>query len=221
MILEMTANAYSVYDDLRPYVHSVTIVHPPHVALIVRAQVKTDRKSALTLAQLHAAGFLPGVWVPPLSARDQRGLVAQRAMMVRLQTQVKNRLHAALNRGRLRLPPGDPFEPAKREWWMQLPLTAVERTRVECDLETLAFVRRQIGHLDGGLTVQATEDDRFLYLLPLPGINPTTAMTVLGAIGDVWRLPTARQLVGNSGLGARAHDSGQMHVSGGMTCARR
>jgi len=116
VILEMTADAYSVYDDLRPYVHSVTIVHPPHVALIVRAQVKTDRKAALTLAQLHAAGLLPGVWVPPLSVRDQRGLVAQRAKMVRLQTQVKNRLHAVLNRRRLRLTPGDPFEPAKREW---------------------------------------------------------------------------------------------------------
>lgn len=221
VILEMTANAYSIYDDLRPHVHSVTVVHPPHVALIVRAQVKTDRKAALTLAQLHAAGLLPGVWVPPQSVRDQRALVAQRAKMVRLQTQVKNRLHAVLHRGRLQLPPGDPFELAKREWWLQLPLTAVERTRVECDLETLDFVRHQIGHLDGGLTVQATEDDRIPYLLQLPGINLTSAMTVLGAIGDVRRFPTARQLVGYAGLGARVHDSGQMHVSGGITKAGR
>jgi hypothetical protein len=45
--LEMTTNTYAVYDALLPHVHSVTVVHPPHVALIVRAQVKTD------LGRLH------------------------------------------------------------------------------------------------------------------------------------------------------------------------
>jgi len=62
VVLEMTTNTYVVYDTLQPLVHSVTVVHPPHVALIVRAQVKTDKKAALNLAQLHAAGLLPGVW---------------------------------------------------------------------------------------------------------------------------------------------------------------
>ena len=54
VVLEMTTNTYAVYDILKPIVDSVTVVHPPHVALIVRVQVKTDKKSAQTLAQLHA-----------------------------------------------------------------------------------------------------------------------------------------------------------------------
>ncbi len=61
VVLEMTTNTYPVYDALKPFAGSVTVVHPPHVALIVRAQVKTDKKAAFTLAQLHAAGLLPGV----------------------------------------------------------------------------------------------------------------------------------------------------------------
>jgi len=58
VVLEMTTNTYVVYDTLKPLVHSVTVVHPPHVALIVRAQVKTDKKAAFTLAQLHSADLL-------------------------------------------------------------------------------------------------------------------------------------------------------------------
>ncbi len=31
--LEVTTNAFTLYDELRPLVHSVILVHPPHVAL--------------------------------------------------------------------------------------------------------------------------------------------------------------------------------------------
>ena len=39
--VEITTNTYTVYDALVPLVHSVTVVHPPHVALITRVPVKT------------------------------------------------------------------------------------------------------------------------------------------------------------------------------------
>lgn len=38
IVLEMTGNTWQVYDELQPFAHSVTVVHPPHVSLIVRAQ---------------------------------------------------------------------------------------------------------------------------------------------------------------------------------------
>lgn len=98
VVLEMTTNTFQLYDELLPHVHSVTVVHPPHVALITRAQVMTDKIAARTLARLHAARLLPEVWVPPDEVRDHRVLVAQRAKMMRLATQARNRLHAVLHR---------------------------------------------------------------------------------------------------------------------------
>jgi len=86
VVLEMTTNALTVYDEISPQVHSVTVVHPPYVALVARARGKTDRKAALILAQLHAAGLLPPLWVPREPARQLRALVAQRAKMARLAT---------------------------------------------------------------------------------------------------------------------------------------
>jgi transposase len=87
VVIEMSTNSYELYDTLSPHVHSVTLVHPPYVALITRAQVKTDRKAAETLAQLHAAGLLPGIWVPPVDTRELRALIAYRRRMVSLATQ--------------------------------------------------------------------------------------------------------------------------------------
>ncbi len=42
-------------------------------------------------------------------------------------------------------------------------------------------------------------------------------MFLLAAIGDISRFPSAKQLVGYTGLGARVHDSGQTHRGGGLT----
>jgi hypothetical protein len=54
VVVEMTTNTWQVYDDLLPIVHSVTVVHPPHVKLITRAQVITDRLAALNLAKVSS-----------------------------------------------------------------------------------------------------------------------------------------------------------------------
>jgi hypothetical protein len=97
LALEMTTNAYLFYDTLEPQVHSVIAVHPPNVTLVTGAQVKTDKKAALALAQLHAAGMLEGVWIPPHPVRDLCALIARREKMVHLSTMAKNRLHAALH----------------------------------------------------------------------------------------------------------------------------
>jgi hypothetical protein len=39
VVLEMTTNTWQLHDELSEYAGSVTVVHPPHVALITRAQV--------------------------------------------------------------------------------------------------------------------------------------------------------------------------------------
>ncbi|MBE0585970.1 MAG: transposase, partial [Desulfofustis sp.] len=98
VVIEMTTNAWEVYDQLVCYAGAVTVVHPPHVAAVTKSRVKTDRKAAHTLARLHAAGLLEGIWIPPKSIRELRTLIACRSKMVRLATQAKNRLHSVLHR---------------------------------------------------------------------------------------------------------------------------
>lgn len=221
VVLEMTTNSWQLYDELAPHVHSVTIVHPPHVALITRAQVMTDKIAAFTLAKLHAKGLLTGVWVPPEAVRDLRATLAERSKMTRLSTQAKNRLHAVLQRHHLAPPEGSPFLPERREWWLALPVSPLERQRLLCDLETLDFAARQVAGLNRVLTDLAAADDRLELLLQLPGVSLVTGLTVLGTIGEISRFPDAKHLVGYAGLGARIHDSGQTTHRGRITKAGR
>jgi transposase len=218
LVLEMSTNSFQLYDDLVEHVHSVTLVHPPHVALITQAQVKVDRQAALKLAKLHAARLLPAVWVPSPAGRDLRALVAQRAKMVRLSTQAKNRLHALLHRRRLGLPEqGGLFDPENRAWWLSLPLSLLEKARLQSDLSTLDFARAQIAQLEEGFKAAAAEDERVPLLVQLPGISLISAVTLLAAIGDIQRFATPHTLVGYAGLGARVHDSGQIRRTGRIT----
>jgi len=221
VVIEMTTNTWQVYDELLPHVFSVTVVHPPHVKLITQAQVMTDKIAALALARLLAKGMLVSVWIPPEEVRQRRALVAQRAKMVRLATQAKNRLHSALHRHHLLPPEGDPFTPERREWWLSLPLDAMEHMRIQSDLDTLVFARQQIANLEACVFTQVAQDERLPLLLQLPGVSLLTALVILAAIGDIQRFPDAKHLVGYAGLGGRVHDSGQTTRTGKITKAGR
>ncbi len=221
VVLEMTTNTWQLYEDLLPHVGSVTVVHPPHVALITRAQVMTDKIAASILARLHAKGLLVGIWVPPKEVQELRALIAHRNKMTRLATQAKNRLHAILHRGRIQPPEGHLFHEDQRDWWLGLALSPAKRTSLLCDLEVLDFAQQQIARIETTLKGIAAEDQRVPQLVQLPGISLINALTILGAIGDVTRFPSAKKLVGYAGLGGRVHDSGQTSRRGGITKAGR
>jgi transposase len=220
VVMEMSTNTYLFYDTLVPHVGSVIAVHPPNVRLVTGVKVKTDKKAALTLAQLHAAGMLIGVWIPPVEVRELRAVIAQRSKMVRLQTQAKNRLTSLLHRTH-RERPAQPFKPEQKAWWEALPLTAIEKYIVASDLETLAFAGKQIDAIGEVLRQEAAKDERVPLLTQLPGVAMLTALTILAAIGPIERFEDAKHLVGYAGLGASVHDSGQMHATGHITKAGR
>jgi transposase len=77
-----------------------------------------------------------------------------------------------------------------------------------------------ISEVEGELTHQSTLDPwvrQMPFLLQLPGVGLLTALTLLAAIGDISRFPTAKHLVGYSGLGGSVDDSGDSHPTGGIT----
>ena len=224
IVLEMTVNSYYFHDILLPHVASVTIVHPPHVKLVTQVAVKTDRKAAQTLAELHAVGLLEGIWVPPVEVRELRALIAHRQKMIHLSTRAKNRLSTALHRNQLVYPgehPSHRYHPDAREWFENLPVSPIEKLSISTQLDTLEFVRNQVAKADVLLEQLAAADPRVPLLVQLPGCALLTAMSILAAIGDVSRFPNAKKLVGYAGLGTRVHDSGMTRRTGRITKAGR
>jgi transposase len=219
--LEMTTNTWQLYDELSPHAHSVTVIHPPHVALITRSQVMTDKIAASILARLLAKGLLVGIWVPPVEVRELRALVAQRSKLTRLATQAKNRLQAVLQRHHLVPPAGNLFHADQQAWWQTLPVGKLEQLNLQSDLETLRFAEAQLTHLISMMNEIAAHDERATHLIHLPGFGVITVLTVLAAIGEIDRFEDAKHLVGYAGLGARIHDSGLTTRTGRITKAGR
>lgn len=218
VVMEMTTNTWHMVDALTPAAGQVTVVHPPEVHLITRAQVMTDKKAALILAKLHAAGLLSAVWIPTPEVRALRTLISQRFKMIQLLTQAKCRLQTVLHRHHLGEPPcSDPFTEKQRPWWESLQVEPIEQFRIAGDLDTIAFAETQIGRIEEALAKYAAEDERIPYLVQLPGFGLINSLTVLAAVGDIARFPTAQQLVGYAGLGTKVHDSGESSWSGSIT----
>jgi transposase len=220
IVTRATTNAWVIYDLLSTLVGRAVVVHPAKVKLIAEARVKTDKVDVLTLAQLLRADMLPEVWVPPSHVRDLRALLSHRRRLVSLQTTAKNRLQSVLHRLNLRPPDGDLFARKQREWWKSLELSTTERLRVDQDLATLEHILPQIEQVDAELRHLSVSEhwaEQVPYLMQLPGFGLLTAMTILGAVGDVTRFPSSKQLVGYAGLGAGVHDSGKSHRDKGIT----
>jgi transposase len=220
VVLEATSNAWVLYDQLHPRVSSVTVAHPLAVKLISAARVKTDASDTLKLARLLAAHLIPAVWVPPLSVRELRSLVAHRRRLIKQRTQARNRLHGVLQRQNLAAPVGKAFAVGARSWWLSLELSAAERLRVRQDLALLdaldPLIKEVEAHL-GELSTSEQWNQQVPLLLQLPGVGMLSAMTILAAIGEISRFPEASHLVGYAGLGARIHASGQVQRGGRIT----
>ena len=221
VVLEMTTNTWQLYDELVEHAGSVMVVHPPHVALITRSQVMTDKIAASILARLLAKELLVGIWVPPEEVRELRGLVSQRQKMTRLATQAKNRLHAVMQRYHLKPPAGNPFAKTNNGWWQSLTLGRLEKMNLQSNLETLQFAQQQEARIEKEMTGIAAANEEIGRLLHIAGFGVITAVTVYAAIGDIHRFEDAKHLVGYAGMGTRVHDSGMTTRTGKITKAGR
>src|SRR6185437_9854688 len=79
---------------LEDYGFDPHLVHPLRCKAIASARLKNDKVDAAILAQLLRADLLPEAWIAPAKVRQLRALMRHRISLVRLGTQLRNRIHA-------------------------------------------------------------------------------------------------------------------------------
>lgn len=131
VVVEATGNAMAVVRVLSPFVDRVIVANPMQVKAIAHARIKTDKIDAGVLAQLHASGFLPEVWVPDERTERLRRLVARRNQVVRHRTRVKNEVHGILQAHLVpKCPHADLFNNRGRAWLERQVLPDDERAAI-------------------------------------------------------------------------------------------
>jgi transposase len=210
VIVESTGNALEIARVLEPFVSEVVIANPMHVRAISHAKVKNDQFDARTLAELLAADLVPRVWIGDEQTRVLRRLTGRRAQLVRARTRPKNEIAAVLVRNLKGRPPAsDPFGTQGRAWLSELELPADEHDTVQACLRQIDFLSSEIAHVDRQLAERALQSPEIKRLMTIPGVGVTTAATMVAAIGDIHRFPSAKRLVGYLGLDPRIRQSGQ------------
>jgi len=190
------------------------VAHPADVQPIAKTRVKTEKLAVTHLARMLVANMIPQVWVPPDEVRELRSLLAHRQRLIKMSTMTKNWLRSVIHRHNLTSPKGSLFSPKNRAWWDQQPVSATERLRVSQDLATLDHLTAQIEGVDQELARLSTTEpwaSQVVFLMQISGFGLILSMIVLAAF------PTAKKLVGYSGLGASVHGSGKEHREGHIT----
>lgn len=209
VVLESTGNALAIARILEPHVAEVVLANPMQVRAICHAKVKNDRFDARTLAELLAVDLIPRVWITDERTRALRRLTSRRAQLVRQRTRVKNEVSAVLVRNLKGRPPvTDVFGKRGRRWLTELELPADEHDTIAACLRQIDFLDTEITGVDGHLAQHALACPEIKRLMTIPGIDVTTAATVIAAIGDIRRFDSAKRLVGYLGLDARVRQSG-------------
>ena len=155
------------------------------------------------------------VWLAPPVVRQQREWLRYRMTLVRLQTGLKNRVHAVLHRHGIVSEQSDLFGAAGRRMLSlllgardpRLPDSA--RAALKGYLQLLDHLRRQIAQVTRELRRQLQRSPAGERLRTIPGIGWILAYTILAEIGQLERFRSFRHLASYSLLAPRAYDSGQ------------
>jgi transposase len=217
--IEMMSGAVWVRDQLATVGWDIRLADARKVKAIAPLACKTDRVDARVLADLARRDLIPEVWVPSLDERANRERLRRRAHLIRLRTSAINRTFGLLTQWGLRRnltalrKPGAIDELAEHgvpEIWQQSITTLLG---VVDDLDS------QLAPLERELRPHARADARVKLLMTIPGVAELLGLTLAAEIGDVARFPTAKKLVGYSGLTPVIKQSGQSSRTGRISKA--
>jgi transposase len=184
---------------LEDYGFDPHLVHPLRCKAIASARLKNDKVDAAILAQLLRADLLPEAWIAPAKVRQLRALLRHRISLVRVGTQLRNRIHAvAADHGYDR--PASYWTGPGRGWLAELDLPPVSREIITDALAVIDALAVLTDRLDGELHQHAKADPRVKALTTLPGVGEFIALVMVAEIGDISRFPSARKLASWAGL---------------------
>jgi transposase len=208
VVIEASMNWYHLYDLLEELDIPVTLAHPLRTRAIAEAKVKTDKIDSTILAHLLRTDLVPAAYIPPRAIRDLRELLRYRAALVKLQTMIKNRIHAILLKHGYQCPHSDAFGVKGRAWLTTLDLRSVYQQALRGLLAVLDTLHAQIQEASRTIDQQAKATPMAQQLCTLPGVGHYTALLILAEIGEVARFPDPKHLVSYAGLAPSVHGTG-------------
>ena len=186
-------------------------------------RVKTDRRDAIQLARLMRSGDLTPVYVPAVDDEAIRDLSRAREDVLRDLKAATWRLNAFLRRHDIRYTGRATWGPAHRRWLSEVVCpTPAQHIVFQEYLRAVSAHTERLQRLE-----QELKDQVHTWRLApvvdalqaLRGVQFTTAVTTVAALGDLTRFDNPRPLMAYRGLTPSESSSGERRRQGSITKA--
>src|SRR6266540_582211 len=199
-VVESMNGARFIHDRLERAGWDVRLADPLRARALAPLACKTDRIDCWVLAELARRDLIPEVWLPDPRVRQERERARFRLHLVKHRTMLKNRIQQTL------IAHGQPrshvglFTQQGRSPLDRLPLPEPWQGTLRASLVLIDSLDEQIDELERELRALGADHPYVPLLRTAPGIAWILASTIASEIGDINRFPTARKLIGSTGL---------------------
>lgn len=208
-----------IYDTLVAMGAKATVVNPTKVKLIAESRRKTDKIDTKILRELLRIDALPhAVHMPGKRARAARGLLVARRQLISARTKLCNAVRGMVRQEGTLLPPR---ALSTLMGWKHLLGNGFNQPHlaviVETYCDTFKALTTSIRDIDRELAGCERKEARAARLQTMPKVGRIAALTFLAAVDDPKRFPSARKLVGYSGLAPTVRSSGERTEYGSIS----
>ena len=220
---EAGPTGYGLYRQIQALGHDCMVVAPALIPKRAGERIKTNRRDAVTLARLHRAGELTGVWAPDAAHEAVRDLVrAREAAGDDLRRKRQQLLSFLLRHSRIytggghwtlahrRWLAGQKFEHGAQQIVFQEGIDAIEDA-----LQRLRRLEKQLALVVPEWSMAPVVE----AYQAMRGASFLVAATFAAEIGDVRRFDTPRQLMSFLGLVPAESSTGDRIRRKGLTLA--
>jgi len=221
---EAGPTGYGLYRQVQELGHNCMVVAPALIPQRPGERVKTNRRDAVTLARLHRAGELTGVWVPDAVHEAIRDLVrAREAAADDLRRKRQQLLSFLLRHGRLYTAGRDHWTQAHRRWLAAQKFAHKAQQivfqegvdAIEDALQRLRRLEQQLADIVPSWSMAPVVE----AYQAMRGASFLVAVTFAAEIGDVRRFDTPRQLMAFLGLVPGERSTGETVRRSSLTLA--
>lgn len=219
---EAGPTGYGIYRLLTSLEIECDVIAPSLIPQKPGDRVKTDRRDALRLAQLHRAGELTPIYVPTEDDEILRDLVRAREAAKEDELRAKHRLSKFLLRRDVHPPKGIKTRTvAYREWRDALSFDSSTLNIVFQEYrQHLVEIEQRVQRLENEIEKQAEEgyhSPMIQALKTLRGVATITATAIVAEIGSFRRFKKAGHFMAYTGLVPSESSSGEIRKQGKIT----
>ena len=220
---EAGPTGYGLYRQIKILGHACLVVAPALIPQRPGERVKTNRRDAVTLARLHRAGELTGVWVPDATHEAVRDLVRAREAAADDRRRKRQQLLSFLLRHSRIYSGGGHWTLAHRRWLAKQAFEhPAQQIVFQEAIDAIADADQRLLRLEQQLA-RIMPDWSMAPVVEayqaMRGASFIVAATFAAEIGDVRRFETPRQLMSFLGLVPAESSTGERVRRKGLTLA--